>query len=645
MSEVARQRQTLANMSQSKPAYITPIHTLVASTGRVAEQIKGRLLFVFTETLKSGSEKAIAVMVDKDKKFALKSVLVLEAWNPADQGRLRKALNPLEGKVVSITNAKIVPKGKSIVFFDTSVKCVFDQHIGVADCPDDDSYPTRLPALPNLKSASSLSHACMVTLVAAVTEEGQAIERNVAPNVMKPVANLKMATDTTNMSAAFWDSLAEKMGSAKVGQVYRLDWVLLKQEAAGKYSLSSVRATTAEHEEGEAAAAVQDNLADPSQMVSMSTQYGLTYADKMKKQFAQADLYSLEEIQSLQMRTPSVVLIPAAYVLDVRGMTAESPNRAWYTGCTQCKKQLDSANGKSQCPQHSENKGKKIYAGQLMLADPSHKKELAVWDDMLRRLITHFLGHEDLDVENVMEDLCQALKGIELVVRVGVGMKKDGTSVNFDLFDVAEQVDSHGCLTLYKAIVHDFGPGLPGVAPACCRHVTVNDLGQLTLKAGDTERLVETAKLMVRVVKQEDLKVPDGIDGLEVNLKCECVCCKNECWLYAAGLPSTVQGYTRIAPGERLMAFVHTAEPDYKFPVGYNVSLKDRTDVAIDERVFKWQASQVIDSISNGDVPTETDEKEMKQKRTQCMEALLKRERSESKRLKMAKTDDGSAFF
>ena len=87
-----------------------------------------------------------------------------------------------------------------------------------------------------------------------------------------------------------------------------------------------------------------------------------------------------------------------------------------------------------------------------------------------------------------------------------------------------------------------------------CRHVTVNDLGQLTVKAGDTERLVETAKLMVRVVQPSDLKVLDCIDGLEVCLKCECVCCKNQCLLYAAGLPQTVQVYTQILAGEHLMA-------------------------------------------------------------------------------------------
>ena len=650
MPGVPCQQQTLADMSQ-KPAYIKPIHTLVASSTRVPEQIKGRLVFVHTEKLRSGSEKAIAVMVDKHMEFALKSVLVHEAWSPADQGRLRKSLNPLVGKVVSITNAKIVPRHKSCVFFDASIKSAFDQHTVVTECPDDDSYPSQLPVLPNLHVAKSLSHASYVSLVAAVTDEGAAVERNVTPTVKKWVANLKMATDSTNMSAAFWDGHAEKMGSAKAGQVYRLDWVLLKQEAIGKYSLSSVTASAVDLEEGALATAVQDSLADPSQMINMST-----YADKMKKQLVQGDLYSLEEIQSLQMGTASVLLIPGCYMLEARGMTADSPNRAWYTGCTQCKKQLESVGSKMQCPRHGENKGKKVYAGQVMLADSSHKKELAVWDEMLRRLIKNFLGHEDLDRENVMEELCQAMKGIEVVVRVGVAPKlapryfecliKDDTPVSLDLFDVAEQVNSDGCLAIYKTIVHDFGQGLPAIAPACCRHVSVNDLGQLILKAGAAERLVDTAKLMVRVVEQEDLRVLDGIDGVEVSLKCECVCCKNQCSLYAAGLPATVNPYIRMATGEHLMAFVHMTEPDYKFPVGYHVSLKSRTDVDGDARVFQWQAAQVIGSMSNSSTPMDTDENEMKLKRTKSMESLLTKlcSRPESKRLRLVKTDDGSRF-
>ena len=651
------------------PAFIKPVHTLVASNTRVREHVQGRLLFVHTEVLKGGYERAIAGIVDKDKTRALKSVLVLEAWHRDDKSRMQKTLQPLQGKVVSITNAKITPRGKSIVFFETEVKCAFDQYIVVAQCPDDDSYPIELPVLPNLKVAASLSHGCMVSLVAAVTEVGRAVERTVAPTVKKCVAHLKMATETTNMTAAFWDDLAETMSLAQLGQVYRLDWVLLKQEAAGGFALVSVPHTTAVLTEGEVAAAVQDKLADPYQMVSMSCQYGQTYTDKMQKPVAQADLYALEEIQSLQMRTPVVLQVPACYVVEARGMTAESPNRAWYIGCTQCTRQLETVTGNvlhdgnrmhrmaqkctewrrmrqqlecTECPQHGTNKGKQIYAGQVMLADPSHKIELAVWGDMLRRLIKDFLGHEDMESENVMEDLCQVLKGVELVVRVGVGTKKDGASVSFDLFDVAEQVNKDGCLAVYKTIVHDWTPGLPGVAPACCQHVIVNHLGQLTVTAGEAERIVETVKLMVRVVKQEDLKVPDGIDGLEVGLKCECVCCKKECLLYAAGLPRNVQVYTRIAAGEHLMAFLHTVEPDYKFPVGYHVSLKSRTDVAMDERVFKWQAAQVMSSISNSGMPKNTDEREMKVKRRKSVEALLACVRSQSKRLKTAMTDNGT---
>ena len=94
------------------------------------------------------------------------------------------------------------------------------------------------------------------------------------------------------------------------------------------------------------------------------------------------------------------------------------------------------------------------------------------------------------------------------------------------------------------------------------------------------------------------------------------------------------------------MAFVHMTEPDYKFPVGYHVSLKSRTDVDVDARVFKFQAGQVIASISNSSMPTDDDEKELKLKRTKSMESLLTNAcaRPESKRLRLVKTDDGSAF-
>jgi hypothetical protein len=122
------------------------------------------------------------------------------------------------------------------------------------------------------------------------------------------------------------------------------------------------------------------------------------------------------------------------------------------------------------------------------------------------------------------------------------------------------------------------------------------------------------------------------------------VCCKNQCLLYAAGLPQTVQVYTQILAGEHLMAFVHATEPGYKFPLGYHLQLKSPVDVAMNVRVFKWQADQVISSMSKSRMPTETHERDLKMKRIESLESRLESKRSESKRLRLAMIDDGGAF-
>ena len=93
-----------------------------------------------------------------------------------------------------------------------------------------------------------------------------------------------------------------------------------------------------------------------------------------------------------------------------------------------------------------------------------------------------------------------------------------------------------------------------------------------------------------------------------------------------------------------MIAFVQTTEPDYKFPVGYHVSLKRRTDVAMDARVFKWQAAQVISSMSNSRMLTETNEAELKLKRCHDMGALLTGAQSETKRLRLVRSDAGGVL-
>ena len=91
------------------------------------------------------------------------------------------------------------------------------------------------------------------------------------------------------------------------------------------------------------------------------------------------------------------------------------------------------------------------------------------------------------------------------------------------------------------------------------------------------ERSVDTVKLMMRVLDDLVLQIPDGIDGLEVALRCGCVVCKQECMLFASGLPKIVQVNTRMSVDEYVTAFVQTMEPDHKFPVGSHLSHKTQT--------------------------------------------------------------------
>ena len=375
-----------------KPAYVTPIRSLVASTYRAPEQIKGCLLRVYVENLKCGKDKCVALIVDKDKKHPLKSVLVCEAWSPVDQKHTLRYLKPLKKKIISLTNAKIQTKGKTMVYFDAAVKWSWDSKTEVKEAAEDEEYPRQLPELPDIKAAASLKAACMISTQAVVTETGSAVPRNVPGGVSKLVANLKVATGKKDMAAAFWEDLAQQMGEASTGQVYRLDWMILKPEGAGKCSLGSTAMSSVALLEGDTASAVGNNLAVATDRETMSATYGQSRKDKMKKAPCHSDLFTLETIQSLQLGTPGVVLVPAMYAVDVRGMAAEMSSRAWYTGCAHCKKQMEQVGNKMQCPEHGENKGKRVFGGQMLFADPSYKKELAVWEETLRHMAKEFLG-------------------------------------------------------------------------------------------------------------------------------------------------------------------------------------------------------------------------------------------------------------
>ncbi|CAE8634647.1 unnamed protein product [Polarella glacialis] len=434
------------------------------------------------------------------------------------------------------------------------------------------------------------------------------------------------------------------MGAATVGQVYRIGWAMLKPEGGGKYSLGSVTATTVALQAGDLAAGVSDNLAQSGAMVNMSTSYSLPFEDKMKKHPSTGDLWALEIIESLQLGSTGTMMAPAVYVRDARGMTADFPSRAWYTGCTRCKKQLDAIGATDRrcyiCPDHGENKGKQVYGGQRLLADPSHKKEFAVWEETLRRLTKEFLGHDDLDKADVMDDLVRVLRVAEVCVRVGVGHRKNGM-VGFDLFDIAPQVTAEGCLAVYRATSHALFDGSPGVVPVCCQNVMVNSLGQLIVNHKSATQAVESAKMLVCLIEDPDLEILDNIDGIKVTLKCKCLVCESPCTLFAAGLPKSVLDYTRMSMNVHFVAFVHSVEPDGGIPIGYHVELKDPKTLPFELRVFKYQAAQFLLTLAKS-TAAPTGEADNSGTRTKALEDLMADVRPDVKRLRLTKTMDGN---
>jgi hypothetical protein len=295
--------------SQSMPAYVKNIRDLAPVANRVPEQIIGRLLNVYIEHLKAGKDKAVAYLVDKGQQHPLKSVLVMEAWNPVDKTHMMQKLKPLIGKVISVTNSRITSKGKSMVYFDISLKCAWDAKTNVSEAEENSDYPDVLPTMTDIKFVTSVKTACMISLEVAVTEAGDTIERTMPEGGKKLVANVKVATGNKEMAAAFWEGMGDVMGKAPVGSCYRLEWMILKPDGPGKYALTSISSSSVHLLEGSEANAISSNLAEPGSMQGMSQVYGKTRIDKMKDPVSRGVLLSLEILHRLGLGSPGVIMI------------------------------------------------------------------------------------------------------------------------------------------------------------------------------------------------------------------------------------------------------------------------------------------------------------------------------------------------
>ena len=468
---------------------------------------------------------------------------------------------------------------------------------------------------------------------------------------MKAVCDMKVATGNTDISVALWEGLAAKLSTATAGQVYRFDWMMLKPEGAGKFQLTSMASSKVWLVEGQQADALRDNLADASQMQSMSSSYGRSREDKLKDACSQGSLTTIRDLLSLtsigSLTAAGAIIVPATYITDIRGISVDNPTRAWYLGCTQCKKQLEAVGLGLQCDTHGENKGKKVYGVQLLVSDPGHKMELAVWEETLRAMLTELIdeaGVGSMDSEACLADLMAAVQGKEMCLRVGVGLKKTGSGIYVDLYDVTPQINSDGVLALYKNLSNDNCDGSPGLAPACCQSICQNELGQLTLKRSDVVHNIECARLLGIVAAKPSVEVLKDIDGIKVTLEMQCVVCGQPCRLNASGLPSTVQDFMSMSKGTMFTAFTQSVGDDGSFHVAQH-RVMGNTEKSMQEKVFKYQADQFMQKAMQvvAKQPDETSE-QSGNKRTKQMADLMAHS-TIGKRLKVQKTSDGDHVF
>ena len=76
-------------VSNPKEKYTQDVAKLVVASARLKEQIVGRVLACWKETLNNGKTKVLATVIDGEK---LNDVLTIEAWSDADQAHALRVL-------------------------------------------------------------------------------------------------------------------------------------------------------------------------------------------------------------------------------------------------------------------------------------------------------------------------------------------------------------------------------------------------------------------------------------------------------------------------------------------------------------------------------------------------------------------------
>ena len=258
-----------------------------------------------------------------------------------------------------------------------------------------------------------------------------------------------------------------------------------------------------------------------------------------------------------------------------------------------------------------------------------------MWEDALPALAVAMVDASfDMDTPEETQKLLAAAMTQKMCVRVEFGVNKAGTGMYYDLFDISAQVTEDGACGAFKALTEDVFFGNPGIVPACCKNIQMNEHAQLQVHVDDKALTVDSVHILCQVRAKPNVKVMQEIDGLEIHVPCVCSVCGAHMTLVAAGVAMSVQDIMMAQQKTWLSVLCQRRWANGMFLVAQFTEEKQAKKLEMLQKVFKFESKQVLSKVSAGTWMPETKGK------TDDIENLLAQQRP-PKRLKISKTQEG----
>ena len=191
-----------------------------------------------------------------------------------------------------------------------------------------------------------------------------------------------------------------------------------------------------------------------------------------------------------------------------------------------------------------------------------------MWEDVLKALALSMApANFNMDEPEQTQNLLAGVMMQKLCLRVEFGVNKAGTGTYYDVFDISPQVTEDGVAGAFKALASDVFFGTPGIVPACCQSVRMNEHDQLQVHVADKVHTVDSVHLFCQVLQKPQVKVMQDMDGIEIEMPCACSICGAHIKLVAAGVPTSVQEFMMVQQKKWVNVLCQRRWPDGGFLV------------------------------------------------------------------------------